>query len=408
MREHFHIPKQSSGKDEIYFCGNSLGLQPKRTQKYIDDLLDDWRRLGVKGHHDGEYPWLPYHKFLLEGFADIAGALESEVVPMNTLTVNLHLLMVSFYRPTKTRYKILIEGHAFPSDHIAVEAQARFHSEAIGFNANDALIIIHPRDGEDTLRDEDIIEAIEQNAGELALVMLPGVQYYSGQVFDMQMITKAGHKAGAKVGFDLAHAAGNIPMQLHDWNVDFAAWCSYKYLNSGPGSVAGAFVHESHHHDKELHRFTGWWGHDESTRFLMKPEFNPIPSVQAWQCSNPTILSLAAIRASLDVFKDAGGIKALHKTSNKLTGHLRDRLEKECAHFVDILTPADTNACQLSLSLKTGVQDGKKVFNALTKNGVTLDWREPNSIRVAPVPLYNTLNDVNVFVDILNNCFKML
>ena len=408
MREHFHIPKQANGEDEIYFCGNSLGLQPKRTQEYINDLLDDWKHLGVKGHHQGEYPWLPYHKFLLEGFADLVGAKQSEVVPMNTLTVNLHLLMVSFYRPTKTRYKILIEGHAFPSDHIAVEAQTRFHAESIGFDAADALVIVNPRDGEETLRDEDIIQAIEDNANELALVMFPGVQYYTGQVFDMKSITLAGHEAGAKVGFDLAHAAGNIPMQLHAWNVDFAAWCSYKYLNSGPGSVAGAFVHERHHLDKDLHRFTGWWGHDESTRFLMKPEFNPIPSVQAWQCSNPTILSLAAIRASLDVFKDAGGVAELHKTSNKLTGHLRQRLEKECTSFVEILTPKNTQACQLSLSLKTGSQDGKKVFNSLTDNGVTLDWREPNGIRVAPIPLYNTLQDVDTFVDILNKSFKTL
>lgn len=408
MREQFHIPKQANGEDEIYFCGNSLGLQPKRTQKYIDDLLDDWKHLGVKGHHQGEYPWLPYHKFLLEGFADIVGAKESEVVPMNTLTVNLHLLMVSFYRPTKKRFKILIEGHAFPSDHIAVEAQARHHAESIGFDLNDALIVVKPRKGEETLRDEDIIQAIEKNADELALVLLPGVQYYTGQVFDMQSITVAGHKAGAKVGFDLAHAAGNIPMQLHEWNVDFAAWCSYKYLNSGPGSVAGAFVHESHHDDKELHRFAGWWGHDESTRFLMKTEFNPIPSVQAWQCSNPTILSLAAIRASLDVFKDAGGIKKLHKFSNKLTGLLRNRLENECAEFIDILTPRDTLACQLSLSLKTGAEQGKKVFNSLTDNGVTLDWREPNGIRVAPVPLYNTFKDIDIFVDILLESFKKL
>ena len=408
MREQFHIPKQANGDDEIYFCGNSLGLQPKRTQKYIDDLLDDWRRLGVKGHHEGEFPWLPYHKFLLEGFADLVGAKETEVVPMNTLTVNLHLLMVSFYRPSKARYKILIEGHAFPSDHIAVEAQVRFHSESIGFNSDDALIIVRPREGEETIRDEDILEAIENHADELALVMLPGVQYYTGQVFDMATITKAGQKVGAKVGFDLAHAAGNIPMQLHAWGVDFAAWCSYKYLNSGPGSVAGAFVHERHHLDKQLHRFTGWWGHDESTRFLMKPEFNPIPSVQAWQCSNPTILSLAAIRASLDVFKLAGGIRELHKTSISLSGHLRKRLQEECSQHVRILTPENTQACQLSLSLKTGSKDGKKVFKALTDHGVSLDWREPNGIRIAPVPLYNTLKDVDDFVDILNKSFKQL
>ena len=408
MREHFHIPKQSNGKDEIYLCGNSLGLQPKRTKQYINDLLDDWKNLGVKGHHEGEYPWLAYHKFLIKGFADLVGAKEAEVVPMNTLTVNLHLLMVSFYRPTKKRYKILIEGHAFPSDHIAVDAQIKFHAASIGFDIAEALVIVNPREGEYTLRTEDIIQAIEENADELALIMFPGVQYYTGQVFDMQAITKAGHKAGAKVGFDLAHATGNIPMQLHDWGVDFAAWCTYKYLNSGPGSVAGAFVHERHHLDKTLHRFTGWWGHDESTRFLMKPEFNPIPSVQAWQCSNPTILSLAAIRASLDEFADAGGIEVLDNKSQLLTGHLRTRLEQECGYFVDIITPASAQGCQLSLSLKTGSNDGKKVYEYLIDKGVTLDWREPNGIRVAPVPLYNTIKDIDGFVDILKKGHDML
>jgi len=408
MREHFHIPKQSNGDDEIYLCGNSLGLQPKRTKDYINDLLDDWKRLGVKGHHQGEYPWLPYHKFLLKGFADLVGANESEVVPMNTLTVNLHLLMVSFYRPTKKRYKILIEGHAFPSDHIAVDAQVRFHAKAAGFDSDDALLIVNPRDGENTLNTEDIISTIHEHADELALVLFPGVQYYTGQVFDIQAITSAGHQAGAKVGFDLAHAAGNIPMQLHDWEVDFAAWCTYKYLNSGPGSVAGAYVHEKHHLNKSLHRFSGWWGHDESTRFLMKPEFNPIPSVQAWQCSNPTILSLAAIRASLDVFAEAGGINALHKISNKLNSHLRTRLEQECEEFINIITPQDAQACQLSLELKTGAADGKKVYEYLIENGTSLDWREPNGIRVAPVPLYNTQEDVDNFVDLLINSVQQL
>ncbi|MBT8142631.1 MAG: kynureninase [Gammaproteobacteria bacterium] len=408
MRDQFHIPKQANGDDEIYLCGNSLGLQPKRTQGYIDELLDDWRRLGVKGHHQGDYPWLPYHKFLLTGFADLVGAKESEVVPMNTLTVNLHLLMVSFYRPTKTRYKILVEDHAFPSDHIAVDAQLRFHADYLGFDPKEAMLIATPREGEDILRTEDILDLIEQHADELALVMLPGVQYYTGQIFDMQSITTAGHAAGAKVGFDLAHAAGNIPMHLHDWDVDFAAWCSYKYLNSGPGSVAGAYVHERHHRNKDLHRFTGWWGHDESTRFLMKPEFKPIPSVQAWQCSNPTILSLAAIRASLDVFAEAGGIESLSAKSNILTGHLRHRLEKECAEIVDIITPQHSQGCQLSLALKTGARDGKKVFDYLIEQGVSLDWREPNGIRVAPVPLYNTREDVDGFVEFLQQAVMAL
>lgn len=408
MRDHFHIPKQANGEDEIYFCGNSLGLQPKRTKLYIDNFMEDWKKLGVKGHHEGEFPWLPYHKFLLKGFADLVGAKESEVVPMNTLTVNLHLLMVSFYRPTKQRYKILIEGHAFPSDHIAVDAQIKFHSDATGFNASDALLIVNPREGEQSIRTEDIISAIEDNADELALVLFPGVQYYTGQVFDMRAITEAGHKAGAKVGLDLAHAAANIQMQLHDWGVDFAAWCSYKYLNSGPGSVAGAFVHERHHLDKDLHRFAGWWGHDESTRFLMKPEFNPISSVQAWQCSNPSILSLAAIRASLDVIEEAGGIQWMVNRSTQLTGHLRRRLETDCSGFVEVITPAEAQGCQLSLSLTTGPEDGKKVFDHLVQNGVTLDWREPNGIRVAPVPLYNTKKEVDMFVDLLLGGVKKL
>jgi len=411
MRQHFHIPKQmqgpNKGQEEIYLCGNSLGLQPKRTKKYIKDLLNDWKKLGVKGHHEGEFPWLPYHKFLLEGFSELVGAKESEVVPMNTLTVNLHLLMVSFYQPTKTRYKILVEDHSFPSDHIAVAAQLKFHAKYLGFDPEEAMLVVRPRSGEATLRTEDIIATIQKHADELALVMFPGVQYYTGQVFDMQAITKAGHAAGALVGFDLAHAAGNVPMQLHDWDVDFAAWCSYKYLNSGPGSVAGAFVHERHHNNKELHRFAGWWGHDESTRFLMKPEFNPIPSVQAWQCSNPTILSLAAIRASLDVFKEAGGIRQLHEKSQKMTNHIRHRLTAECADLIDIITPVDAQGCQLSLSLQTGAEAGKKVFDYLVENGVSLDWREPNGIRIAPVPLYNTLEECDAFVEILMQGLKL-
>lgn len=407
MRKDFHIPKQTSepnkGEDEIYFCGNSLGLQPKKTQEYLDELLSDWQKLGVKGHHDGELPWLPYHKFLLEGFADIVGAKTTEVVPMNTLTVNLHMLMVSFYRPTKTRYKILVEDHAFPSDHIAIATQLRFHADYLGFDPDEAMVVVRPREGEEILHTEDIVKVIQEHKDELALVMFPGVQYYTGQVFDMRAITKAGHEAGAKVGFDLAHAAGNVLMQLHEWGVDFAAWCTYKYLNSGPGSVAGAFVHERHHKNKDLHRFAGWWGHDESTRFLMKPEFNPIESVEAWQCSNPPILSLAAIRASLDTFKEAGGITELYKQSQVLTNHLRKRLEEECSEYLDIITPQAAQGCQLSISLKTGAEQGKQVFNYLMENGVTLDWREPNGIRVAPVPLYNTLEECDRFVEILKS-----
>lgn len=404
IREQFHIPKQDNGDDEIYLCGNSLGLQPKRTQEYLNYELSQWQKLGVKGHFSGDFPWMPYHEFLTEESAKLVGAKNSEVVCMNSLTANLHFMMVSFYRPTASRNKILIEDHAFPSDHYAVESQVRYH----GFAPDQAMLLAKPREGEETLRTEDLLNLIELHGEEIALIMLPGVQYYTGQVLDMKAITQAGHAKGCMVGFDLAHATGNIPMQLHDWDVDFAAWCSYKYLNSGPGSVAGCFVHEKHHSNLELPRFAGWWGHDKDSRFKMENHFIPMQSAEAWQLSNPPILSLAAIRASLDTIKDAGGIQALREKSLKLTRYMRDLLEQELADEINILTPAEEQAsgCQLSLTVNLHGLDGKTVFDRIEAAGVTCDFRHPNVIRVAPVPLYNSFEDAYRFVTILKDSLK--
>ena len=323
MRDKFHIPKHADGSDEIYLCGNSLGLQPKKTESYLNYELAQWQKYGVKGHFSGDFPWMPYHEFLTEGFADLVGAKSSEVVAMNSLTANLHFMMVSFYQPTESRHKILIEDHAFPSDHYAVESQIKFH----GFDPEDSMLLVKPRNGEETIRHEDLLSIIEEEGDSIALIMLPGVQYYTGQVFKMREITAAGHAKGCLVGFDLAHATGNIVMNLHDWNVDFACWCTYKYLNSGPGSVAGCFVHEKHHSNESMPRFAGWWGHDKSTRFKMENSFKPMHSAEAWQLSNPPILSLAAIRASLDTVKEAGGIEKLAAKSKLMTDYLRFLLQ---------------------------------------------------------------------------------
>lgn len=401
MREAFHIPNiKGTTEPEIYLCGNSLGLQPKLTSQYLNEELHKWQTLGVKGHFDCEYPWMPYHEFLAEESAHLVGAKPSEVVCMNSLTANLHLMMVSFYRPSGKRHKILIEEHAFPSDHYAVESQTRFH----GHDPAESMVLLKPRDGEECLRLDDILAAIDEHAGELALIMLPGVQYYTGQVFDMQAICDAAQHHDITVGFDLAHATGNIDMQLHEWGVDFAVWCTYKYLNSGPGSVAGCFVHEKHHDDADLPRFAGWWGHDKATRFKMENHFVPIQSAEGWQLSNPPILSLAAIRASLDTFKQAGGIGPLRDKSKQLTAYLRFLLNHRLKSHIDIITPDEPlSGCQLSICVRSEIKTGQQVFDAIEAAGVTCDWREPNVIRVAPVPLYNSYTDCLKFVDILES-----
>lgn len=413
FRDKFYIPKQNSGEEVLYFTGNSLGLQPKITRNYIEQELKDWENLGVEGHFHAKNPWMPYHEFVTEKLAKIVGAKNSEVVAMNSLTVNLHLLMVSFYRPTETRYKIVIEKDAFPSDKYAVKSQISFHKDAEMRRRGDAekeksktdwLIELAPRENETCLRTEDILRTIEENADEVALIMLGGVNYYTGQKFDFEAITKAGHDAGAIVGFDLAHAAGNVELKLHDWNADFAAWCSYKYLNSGPGGIAGIFVHEKHHENQDLPRFAGWWGHEKETRFLMDDEFVPIKSAESWQLSNPPIFQLAALKASLDVFDEAG-MENLLKKSRKLTGFLEFLLDEIHDERIEIITPKSENerGCQLSIRVKNA---DKSLFNEITKRGVIADWREPDVIRVAPVPLYNSFTDCWKFVEILKDCLN--
>ena len=400
-REQFHIPCAPDGEPEIYFVGNSLGLQPKQTELYVVDELTRWKHYGVRGHFSGPYPWMPYHEFLTDNMANLVGCRSDEVVMMNSLTANLHLMMASFYRPAGRRTKILIEAHAFPSDHYAVESQIRWH----GLDPQECLVLFRPRNDE-RFYEEDLYELIESCGEELALILLPGVQYYTGQVFDMKSITEIGHRLGITVGFDLAHAAGNVELNLHDWNVDFAAWCSYKYLNSGPGSIAGCFVHQRHANNVELPRLAGWWGHDKSTRFQMKNEFQAIPTAEGWQLSNPPILSLAAIRSSLDLFQAAGGMPPLVEKSQRLSEYFRWLIEHHLANEVEIITPDDVHktGCQLSLKIIAENVDGKKVHEHLESLGVMTDWREPNVIRAAPVPLYNTFEDVYRFVTTLQSC----
>ena len=390
-KNYFHIPLQKNGKEQIYFCGNSLGLQPKKTKEFINQELEDWAGLGVEGHIHATNPWLPYHEFLSQSFAKIVGAKKSEVVAMNTLTVNLHLMMVSFFRPTPKRYKVIIESDAFPSDIYAVESQIKFH----GFTPKEALIKLKPREGESEIRTEDICEIIEKEGDTVALIMLGGVNYYTGQVFDFYTITKKAHKKNIKVGFDLAHAAGNVKLELHKWKVDFAVWCSYKYLNSGPGSIAGAFIHEKHH-NIDLPRFAGWWGHNKESRFDMPDNFSPIKTVEGWQLSNPPILSLAAIRASLSIF-DEVGIDNLVAKSKITTDYLIFLLNSIETDRIKIITP-ESRGCQVSIRV---INSNKKLFEQITKNGVIADWREPDVIRVAPVPLYNSFLDIFNFYNIL-------
>jgi len=395
-RSRFFIP-QHKGKDSVYFTGNSLGLQPKQTAQNIQQELDDWAKYGVEGHWNAQNPWLSYHELLTKQAAKLVGAKPIEVVMMNGLTVNLHLLLVSFYQPTDTRYKILCEKKAFPSDQYVLESQVKLH----GLDPKSAIIEVAPRQGEELIRHEDIIHEIEKNKDQLALVMIGGVNYYSGQVFDMKAITEVTHKYGIIAGFDLAHAAGNIVLDLHDWDVDFAAWCSYKYLNSGPGGVAGIFVHERHA-DKNLPRFAGWWGHDKASRFKMEPGYIPIPGAEGWQLSNAPIFSMAAARASLDIF-DEVGMEPLVKKSKLLTGYLEyiiQEINKKHGNCLEIITSKNPNerGCQLSIIAHGR---GHKLCVQLTKKGAFVDWREPNIIRAAPVPLYNSFEDVYRFGQIL-------
>ena len=399
FRGKFFIP-QHEGKDCIYFTGNSLGLQAKTTSKYVQQELDDWAKLGVEGHFEAKNPWMPYHEIFPKQLSKIVGCKENEVVVMNQLTVNLHLLMVSFYRPTKQRYKIICEAKAFPSDQYAFETQAAYH----GFNAADAIVEISPGKGEHTLRTEDILSVIQQHGDSVAVVLFGGVNYYTGQFFDMKAITGAAHTAGAYAGFDLAHAAGNVELSLHDWNVDFACWCSYKYLNSGPGGVAGIYIHEKHVKNKELPRFAGWWGYKKETRFKMEKGFEPIPTAEGWQLSNAPVLSMAAHKASLDIFEEAGMENLLTKRK-LLAGYLHfvlnDINNRQKEKILEIITPSNEKerGCQVSILM---AQRGKEIFDELTKQGVIADWREPDVIRVAPVPLYNSFEDVYHFGNIIS------
>jgi len=399
-RAQFHIPMQTNGQPYVYLCGNSLGLQPKSTKTALQQELLDWQNLGVEGHFYAKNPWMPYHEFLTEAMARVVGGKPKEVVVMNTLTVNLHLMLVSFYRPKGKRNKIVIEADAFPSDKYAVESQIRFH----GLDPKECLIALKARPGEVCLCSEDIREVIETQGDEIALIMLGNTNYYTGQYFDMKKISEWGHVKGCMVGFDCAHGAGNVPLNLHDSGCDFAVWCNYKYLNAGPGSLGGAFVHERHLDDSTIPRLEGWWGHDKATRFKMRDAFDPTPSVEAWQLSNPPILSMVAVWASLKMF-DAIGIENLRKKSIGLTAYLEELVKSLGEDVVDIITPSDPNqrGAQLSVRVKNANKD---LFNKITANGVIADWREPDVIRVAPVPIYNSYEDVYHFYSILKQAIR--
>ncbi|MBP6590390.1 MAG: kynureninase [Chitinophagaceae bacterium] len=405
FRDQFYIP-MVHGKEAIYFTGNSLGLQPKTTQDYVLNELEDWASFGVEGHFHARQPWMPYHDIFPRLLSPVVGAKENEIVVMNQLTVNLHLLMVSFYRPTRQRYKIICEAKAFPSDQYAFESQVKFH----GLNPDDAIIEVSPREGEYRIRTEDILAAISQHGNTVALVLFGGVNYYTGQLFDIKAITEAAQQVGAYAGFDLAHAAGNVELKLHDWQVDFACWCSYKYLNSGPGGVAGVYIHEKHVADPSIPRFAGWWGYKKETRFKMEKGFQPIPTAEGWQLSNAPILSMAAHKASLDIF-DAAGMDQLHEKRKKLAAFLHfvlQELNQQDQHpIIEVITPAveSERGCQVSMLM---LKNGRAVFESLTQQGVIADWREPNVIRVAPVPLYNTFEDIFRFGEIIHHSIQQL
>lgn len=402
-REQFHIPLHE-GREVIYFTGNSLGLQPKSVKAYVNQELDDWARLGVEGHFHAKNPWFSYHELFTGKIARLVGAKPHEVVVMNQLTVNLHLLMTSFYRPDAERFKIICEAKAFPSDQYAMESQVRLH----GFDPSTAIIEVPPRAGEQNIRTEDILAAIEKNGESTALVLFSGVNYYTGQVFDMQAITAAAHKVGAYAGFDLAHAAGNILLDLHNQDVDFACWCSYKYLNSGPGGVSGVFIHERHAMDRSMPRMAGWWGYEKEKRFQMQAGFIPIAGAEGWQLSNAPVLSMAAHLAALDLFDEAGMNRLVTK-SRLLTAYLFYILEaineQQVHSTIELITPSNEKerGCQVSMHM---LSDGRRIFNELTRQGVIADWREPDVIRVAPVPFYNTFEEVWRFGNIIQTILQ--
>lgn len=391
FREKFFIPLHGNS-ESIYFCGNSLGLQPKSVEASLMQELKDWRELGVEGHFKAKHPWMPYHEFLTNPMASLVGAKDSEVVLMNTLTVNLHLMMVSFYRPTTERYKIMMDSRAFPSDRYAVASQIECH----GFNPDEALLWLEPNPESGQIELQDVEALLKQEGECISLILLEGVNYYSGQLLAMQEITALGHQYGCKVGWDLAHAVGNVPLNLHNWQVDFAVWCTYKYLNGGPGCLGGCYVHDKYAEDVSLPRFAGWWGHDKGSRFAMPEHFKPIPGAEGWQISNPPIMPLACLKESLAIFEEAS-IEKLREKSLNLTGFLIELLKELSA--VKVLTPTDEarRGCQISLV----VPAGKECFNYITSRGVICDWREPDVIRLAPVPLYNTYEEVYQFFQIL-------
>jgi kynureninase len=399
----FHHPEDSAGRRLIYLCGHSLGLQPKSAAQYIEQELKDWGRLGVLGHHTAARPWLEYHERAAAPLAALAGALENEVVAMNSLTVNLHLMMVSFFRPGNQRNRILIEKSAFPSDRYAIASQLAFH----GLNAAEHLIEIEPRPGERTLRTDDVLARIGQAGAGLALVLLPGVQYLTGQALQLGPLITAARQAGAAVGVDLAHSIGNMPLKLHDWGADFAVWCSYKYLNAGPGAVGGCFVHERHARNPGLPRFAGWWGHEPATRFEMGPEFKPIAGAQGWQISNPSVLSMAPLLASLAIIQRAG-IDRMREKSIALSGYLQHLIDERLPGLVECVTPRalEARGCQLSLVVGRSHAAAKRCHDLLTAAGVVGDWREPDVLRLAPIPLYNSYQDVFSAVEVMSEALR--
>ena len=396
-RSRYHLPARENGEPLIYLCGNSLGLQPKPTEAHVLQELKDWQKLGVEGHFNARNPWMPYHEFLTKAMAKVVGAKPKEVVVMNTLTVNLHLMLVSFYRPKGERVKILIESDAFPSDKYAVESQIKFH----GHNPSTCLVEMKPRTGEQCLRMEDIQQVLEDDGSSIALILFGNTNYYTGQFFDMKQISEWGHAHGCLVGFDCAHGAGNVPLSLHESGCDFAVWCNYKYLNSGPGGMGGAFVHERHLQDEEIPRFAGWWGHNKETRFHMRDAFDPIPTAEAWQLSNPPILAMVSAWSALKLF-DEVGMDRLRRKSVALTSYMENLVKSLGEEVIHIITPSnpEQRGSQLSIQVKKANKD---LFSKITARGVIADWREPNVIRVAPVPMYNSFEDVFLFYEILRD-----